>query len=135
MTKAYVRLNHWKPCVILCGPYDFKNAYRVRLRNGCEMIIERDRIAYARPLTERQKQFAERRQADAKRRADLCAAVLKVIGKEIRLGDLMATQIGNKSMTGINLKLRFWPEFKHLTREWRGRKMWIMNKNFSTTAP
>lgn len=137
MTKAFVKLHGWKPCEILRGPYDFKNAYRVRLGDGSEIIVPGEDVLKEQPLSprlqsvaDRRKAEADRRKAEADKRAEFCAEVLKAIGKTIRLGELIF--MPDKNWRGIDMKLRFWPEFKHLKREWRGRKLWIVNKNYES---
>ena len=92
------------------------------------MVVEGERLADRKPLSAARQKVADRRARETEQRALLCRAILVKIGREIRLGDLMSEKIHGKYLSGVNMKLRFWPEFKHLIREWRGRKMWIVNK-------
>lgn len=127
MKKAFVHLKSWQPCEILRGPYEFKGAYRVRLAHGKEMIVPGELVAESKPISAKRQAVAKRRAVEAVKRAHFCASVLKIIGNEIRLDELMRCKADGEWLGGIYGRIRFWPEFAHLKREWRGRKLWIVN--------
>ena len=127
MKKAFVHLETWQPCEIMSGPYEFKNVYRVKLPNGAEVIVTGDHLADRKPLSAWRQAAADRRAAKAVWRAKFCEEVLKIIGREIRLGDLMVRNVDGEWLRGIYMWIKFWPEFAHLKRERRGRNLWIVN--------